>query len=130
MKPKPFESLNHLTVPVVRIVVLHMLICCVGSAEHAVPTDTTCFVTKALTMGDPQHADHSRHKRKRACSQFGRPQYTSGTCPRAPRVCRLTPNLTISSALGKRRTRQPFGRQIPGRIRPAARIARTPTPAA
>src|SRR4029079_2347167 len=43
MKPKPFESLNHFTVPVVRMRPTPMSYA-VWECGTSVPTDTTCFV--------------------------------------------------------------------------------------
>src|SRR5215213_6727936 len=54
MKPKPFASLNHFTVPVVRISENSWCCCVVGVAEHAVRTDPQLLVitltTGALSM--------------------------------------------------------------------------------
>src|SRR5215467_3144872 len=89
IKPKPLASLNHLTVPVVRMSYSLVLICCVGSADLAVPADTTCFVIKALTMGVPRNADSLRLNEKKACLQFGRPQKRSEHVHASQRVSRL-----------------------------------------
>jgi hypothetical protein len=49
-----------------------MMMGCVGSAEHAVRPNTTCFVIETLTMG--LLAERERPNAKRACWQCGRPQ--------------------------------------------------------
>src|SRR5690348_2118689 len=98
MNPKPLVSLNHLTVPVVRIVLLHV-------------DGVLCWMSGALPYGRHKRArDRSPHDgppaspralatdaslpspgtTERACSQFGRPQERSELVHAHSRVCRLT----------------------------------------
>src|SRR5262249_55962403 len=50
-----------------------LVLCCVGSAEHPVPTDTTYFVILSPHDGPSAECGTFTTKRKKACSQFGRP---------------------------------------------------------
>src|SRR5258707_15322360 len=67
MKPKPLASLNHFTVPVVRIsILLERCNCVVGVAERAVQTDPQLLVmtltpgTFLTTIGGRQRRDPKR----------------------------------------------------------------------
>src|SRR5438477_12795210 len=71
MKPKPLASLNHFTVPVVRIsILLENCNCVVGVAERAVQTDPQLLVmtltpgTFLTTIGGRQRRDTKKEARE------------------------------------------------------------------
>src|SRR4051812_17452239 len=86
MKPKPLASLNHFTVPVVRMFLpLDDVVLC-SECGNAVLTDTTLFVNDALTMRSTTAVDGQiiNEKRTLACcralSDRSEPYHANRAC--------------------------------------------------
>src|SRR3954463_5474229 len=88
MKPKPLASLNHFTVPVVRMFLpLDDVVLC-SECGNAVLTDTTLFVNDALTMGSTAAVDGQITNEKRTLALSPGPFYSLGTIPCKQSMCR------------------------------------------
>src|SRR5690349_7719195 len=107
MKPKPLASLNHLTVPVVRIVLL-LGVVVKSEFGHAAPTDYAIRVMFALTRGRCSGAsDWMRSPKQQAKRERARlpptPRDVSGSWLR-----RFAARRRRHNTIDRRFTSQPF----------------------
>src|SRR5215216_1573886 len=81
MKPNPLLSLNHFTVPVVRILVLPRCGCVRGARPAYVPI-TDVFVISALTMGSVPSGGWVAHDAEKRALVSQAPVFGTHACPR------------------------------------------------
>src|SRR4029450_13500594 len=93
MKPNPFESLNHLTVPVVRIdLLLGVFLLCGG--VRAFRTDRHNVLVNGASRWRPATRGYRDGTQKGLLAIRQAPN-PFGTCPRAWRVCRIESKLAV-----------------------------------